>query len=178
MMKYLILSCSLHPRSLSRVLARRLADHLPEEETDFVDLVDHPLPLCDGHSAYSHPSVKDLSERIKAARGVVIASPVYNYDVSAATKNVLELTGRAWTRKVVGMVCAAGGKGSYMAPMGFLNSLMLDYRSFVLPSFVMTTGLVYEENLVLDGDIERRIQGLASDFVRVSDALAPVEPAH
>ena len=39
---------------------------------------------------------------------IVLATPVYNYHVSAATKNLIELTGSAWEDKLVGFLCAAG----------------------------------------------------------------------
>lgn len=174
-MKYLIISCSLHPRSLSRVLARRLEEFLPKEETVFLDLAEFDLPLCDGSSAYSHDSAKILAEKVSAARGIIVASPIYNYDLSAAAKNVVELTGRAWSGKVVGLLCAAGGRSSYMAGMPFLNSLMLDFRSFVLPRFVYAPGLIYGEKDIIDEDLNNRIRQLAEELVRVTGALLPDE---
>ena len=70
----------------------------------------------------------------------MIATPIYNYNVSSSAKNLVELTGKAWTDKVVGFLCAAGGRGSYMGCMGLANSLMLDFRSLILPRFVYATG--------------------------------------
>lgn len=43
---------------------------------------------------------------------VLVAAPIYNFDVSAAIKNLVEQTGRAWTDKVVGFLCSAGGRAS------------------------------------------------------------------
>lgn len=174
-MKYLIISCSLHPRSLSRVLARRLEECLPKEETVFHDLADAELPLCDGSSAYSHPAVKDLAAKVTAARGIIVASPIYNYDVSAAAKNVIELTGRAWTGKVVGLLCAAGGRGSYMAGMPFLNSLMLDFHTFILPRFIFAPGLVFGDEPMIDDELNRRIGELGQELVRVTEALGTIQ---
>src|SRR5262245_61062542 len=91
-----------------------------------LDLRDYPLPLCDAESAYDDPNVGPLTETIRAARVVIIATPVYNYDANAAAKNLVELTGEAWEDKVVGFLCAAGGQSSYMSVLGLANSLMLD----------------------------------------------------
>ena len=55
------------------------------------------------------PGSKKLSATIEGADGILIAAPVYNYDVAAATKNMIELTGSAWEDKIVGFLCAAGG---------------------------------------------------------------------
>ena len=51
------------------------------------------------------------AELVAAARCVLLAAPVYNYDVNAAAKNLVELTGRAWEGKVVGLLLSAGGRG-------------------------------------------------------------------
>lgn len=171
-MKFLILSCSLHPTSRSRIMARRLEECLGEEEVTVVDLAETPLPLCDGMTTYSDPGVQKLVVQLTEADAIVVASPIYNYDLSAAAKNVVELTGRAWTGKVVGLMCAAGGKASYMAGMPFLNSLMLDYRSMVLPRFVYASGVSFGDGVLVDEEIDRRIQELAAELVRVTRALA------
>ena len=42
------------------------------------------------------------------ATTILIAAPVYNYDVGAAVKNLIEHTGDAWTDKTVGFMLAAG----------------------------------------------------------------------
>ena len=135
----LIISTSLRAGSLSRAMAAQLAVEYAALGVKFedVDLREFPLPLCDGESAYSDANVGKLTERIKAAGPIVIATPVYNYDVNAAVKNLVELTGSdAWEDKVVGFLCAAGGTASYMAVMALANSLMLDFRCLIIPRFV------------------------------------------
>jgi NAD(P)H-dependent FMN reductase len=171
LMKYLILSCSLHPKSRSRIMALRLQECLGQEEARLVDLAETALPLCDGSSAYSHPAVQELVEQVTDADGIVVASPVYNYDLSAAAKNVVELTGRAWTGKVVGLMCAAGGQGSYMAGMPFLNSLMLDFRTYVVPRFVYASGVAFAEGRIVDEEVDQRVQQLGKELVRITRAL-------
>ena len=70
--------------------------------------------------------------RIAAARVIMLAVPIYNYDANAAVKNLIELTGSAWEDKIVGFACAAGGQSSYMSIIGLANSLMLDFRCIIL----------------------------------------------
>ncbi len=67
----------------------------------------------------------------------MLASPIYNYDVNAALKNAIELAGRKMEDKLLGFLCTAGGGAmSYMSVMPLANSLMLDFRTIVLPRFV------------------------------------------
>mgnify|MGYP000524103245 FL=1 len=171
---YLVISCSLRPASRSRILARRAHECLTTagHEAELIDLIDHPLPLCDGDTSYDAEHVAKLDALIRNAQGVLIGTPVYNYDASAATKNLIELTGQAWTNKVVGFLCAAGGGGSYMSIMGLANSLMLDFRCLVIPRFVYATKEAFAEGRVSDSKVNDRIQELADTLTRLSKAMA------
>ena len=117
---FVVLSSSLHPESRSRILARAAAVQLDAigRDVEIFDLSTSPLPACDGATAYGDDNVRRLTQLIDSAEAVLIASPVYNYDVNAAAKNAVELTGKAWTGKVVGLMLAAGGQGSYMSGDG------------------------------------------------------------
>jgi FMN reductase len=170
---YLVISCSLKPASRSRVLAMYAYDRLTAagHAAEFVDLADYELPFCDGDACYAHPHVQEMSRKITDAEGILLASPIYNFDVNAAAKNLVELTGRAWTEKVVGFLLAAGGTSSYMAVMGLANSLMLDFRSLVLPRFVYTTGESFRGGRVHGPETQERVQELTESLVRVATAL-------
>ena len=170
----LILSGSLHPTSRSRILAgacRDRLEHLGRDATLF-DLAQTPLPPCDGATAYGHPDVVTLGDHLRAAPAVLIASPVYNYDVNAAVKNAVELTGKAWTGKVVGLMLAAGGQGSYMSGMGLAGSLMLDFRCLIVPRFIYATGESFEGDSLADENITARVEQLVDETIRISDALS------
>ncbi|MEO1527955.1 MAG: NAD(P)H-dependent oxidoreductase [Planctomycetota bacterium] len=171
---YLVLSASLNPTSRSRILARDCQRRLETigRQGVLIDLADHPLPLCDGATAYGDPKVAELGEQLDAADAVFIATPVYNFDVNAALKNAVELTGKKWTGKVVAMMLAAGGSGSYMSAMPFANSLMLDFRCVIVPRFVYTTGESFEGESLADEDIEARMELLVNETLTLSDALA------
>lgn len=170
---HLILSSSLHPTSRSRILAREVATRLTSDgrNVEVFDLATRVLPPCDGATAYGHEEVVALSQLIDSADSIFIASPVYNYDVNAAIKNAVELTGKAWTGKVVSLMLAAGGQGSYMSAMGLANSLMLDFRCVIVPRFVYATGESFEGDQLADEDIARRVDQLVAATVRISDAL-------
>lgn len=169
----LLYSCSLNPESRSRILAEAVRDWFArlDEPVEYIDLREWPLPICDGGTAYGDPNARRLAELGKQADAVVIATPVYNFGVSAATKNLVELTGRSWTGKVVGMLLAAGGQGSYMSGMGLANSLMLDFRCLVIPRFVYADGEAFDENRIADHEIDRRVEELAKEVTRVVRAL-------
>ena len=175
----LVISSSLHPTSRSRILANACIANLKTAgvSNELFDLAQTKLPPCDGASAYGDPNVQTLGKLIENADAILIASPVYNYDVNAAIKNAVELTGKAWTGKIVGMMLAAGGQGSYMSAMGLANSLMLDFRCLIVPRFIYATGESFEGDFLADEIIESRVDTLVEETLRLTNGLASLGTA-
>ena len=170
-MNVLVISCSLNARSRSHLMARdaEVALHALGAQTMMVDLRRTPLPLCDGGKIASVDP--HIARAIGHADAVLLCTPIYNYDVSAATKNLIELTSTAWVDKVVGFCCAAGGRGSYMAVMGLANSLMLDFRCLIVPRFVYATYDDFEQDRIENAAVRQRILELATDLTHLAGAL-------
>ncbi len=173
MAKYLVVSTSGNPDSNSRRMGQLAFAHLQKRNVDcaWLDIKDLGLPLCDADKCYGIDGSKQLNKAIESADGILIAAPVYNYDVAAAAKNMIELTGKSWTEKIVGFLCAAGGSSSYMAVMAYANSLMLDFRTVIIPRFVYATGDAFENNEIADKKVVARIEQVADDLVRFTEAL-------
>ncbi len=172
MPKYLVVSTSGNPDSNSRRMGRVALAHLQKLNLDptWLDLREMELPICDADACYGTPGAQKLSKAIKSSDGIIVAAPVYNYDVSASAKNMIELTGSAWEDKVVGFLCAAGGMSSYMSVMSYANSLMLDFRTVIIPRFVYATGDAFEGDDT-DSEVVRRIDQMAEELVRFTKAL-------
>lgn len=168
-----ILSSSLNSDSNSRLLAHE-AQRVLERDGQAVTLLDlreYPLPLCDGEASYADPNVVRLGKILHTAHAIIVATPIYNYDGTAAVKNVIELTGPAWEDKVVGFLCAAAGASSYMSIMSFANSLMLDFRSVIVPRFVYATGGAFADGAIRDPEQVRRVAELAREAARLGTLL-------
>src|SRR6478736_5365934 len=168
MPNYLVVSTSGNPESNSRRMGQAAFDWLKKAKVtcEWLDISHLNLPLCDADACYNDPSAKNLTAAIEKADGIMIATPVYNYDVSAAAKNMLELTGSAWEDKIVAFLCAAGGMSSYMSVMAYANSLMLDFRTVIIPRFVYATGDAFEGDKLVDAKVEKRVQQVADDLIR------------
>jgi FMN reductase len=173
-MKSLIISCSLNGDSKSRKMARELELHWRADgamDLAVLDLRDLDLPLCDGGSAYGHPATQQLQAAFTTADAVVFAVPIYNYDINAGAKNVIELAGRHLTDKVVGFLCAAGGHHSYMSVMAVANSLMLDFRTIIVPRFVYAGGDDLPDGEEVTDTIRERLAKFGDEFQRIARAL-------
>jgi FMN reductase len=173
MPKYLVISTSGNPDSNSRRMGRVAFAHLQQLKVDcaWIDIRKLDLPLCDADKCYGLPNSRKLSAAIEHADGILVAAPVYNYDVAAAAKNMIELSGSAWDDKIVGFLCAAGGRGSYMSVMAYANSLMLDFRCVIIPRFAFATSDAFDGEHIIDKKITRQIEQVADELVRFTKAL-------
>lgn len=140
-------------------------------DCQWLDLAELDLPLCDANTCYEKPAAQLLNKAVSAADGILIATPVYNFHVSATAKNMIELTGTAWEDKIVGFLCAAGGMMSYMSVMSYANSLMLDFRCVIIPRFVFATGAAFDDSGINDLAITRRIEQVTAELIRFTQAL-------
>jgi len=171
-MNYLIISTSLRSSSNSRKMANYLKQSFVNENLEFFDLQKSKLPMCDGDKCYDLPEVINFRKKIEKANGIIMAIPIYNYNVSSGAKNIIELGGKKLYDKNFGFLCAAGGKNSYMSVMGLANSLMIDYRCYIIPKFVYALKKDFDETKVTDSDIKERIEELGNEMIRITNALS------
>ncbi|MCI5071923.1 NAD(P)H-dependent oxidoreductase [bacterium] len=172
MANVLVIKASLNPNSKSARFADIAVDSLKElngqHHFELLDLKQVNLPLCDGGQCFTAPELADYQELLKKMDGVFIAAPIYNYDVNAALKNFIELTGQAWKEKVLAMAFHAGGERSYMSAMSFMNSMMLDFRCLIVPNFVYASDYFIQSE---EGQkqIEIRMQSIMKKFVSLCE---------
>jgi len=181
-MNIIVISCSLHPQSRSNVLAQQMVSDLATEgvQAELYDLRDYDIDFCDAVTASDKPDARKIISAIDEADAVLMAVPIYNYDVNAAAKNLLEIGLRAWNNKLVGFMCAAGGRASYMSVMIIANSLMLDFRCIIVPRFVYATGDDFADDrtpkmTVSSESVRERITELAQTTVSLNRALQSVD---
>ncbi len=130
------------------------------------------MPLCDGGASYEHPNVELLATEIKNAQLIIVATAIYNYDVNAALKNLIELSGSAWENKTIAFLCAAGGQNSYMSIMSLANSMMLDFRCLIVPRFVYASAADFQDDKLTSTEVKSRITKLATEIKFLHDRLS------
>ena len=58
-----------------------------------------------------------------------------------------------------------------MSVMAFANSLMLDFRTVIIPRFVYATGDAFAGDELKDKKVAKRIEEAADELVRFTQAL-------
>lgn len=177
-MKVAILNANLAPGGKPAHLADILAALLAEagHEALPIHLSERDLPACDGFHCYRDERTIALTAELAEAEALVLVAPVYNYDLNAAAKNLIELTGTSWKDKAVGLVCTAGGEKSYLSPLGFLNSLSVDHRCLVSPRFVYVarSDFSVDNTLPADSDILVRLRFLVAELPILARAASEI----
>tara|TARA_E500000178_G_C16659541_1_gene590010 strand:+ start:62 stop:565 length:504 start_codon:yes stop_codon:yes gene_type:complete len=139
--------------------------------SDLILLSQFDIPLCNGNNHLNNKTVLDLNHKINQSDGILIFTPIYNYNINSALKNLIEMTGNAWKEKILAFVCIAGGEKSYMSVMSLANSLMLDHRCVIIPRFVYVTGTDFISDSKLNDNIMTRINGLVDDLIKFVKSL-------
>lgn len=86
---------SLRAGSYNRALVRNAQDLAPEAMTiDLVDIADVPLYNADVEAEGDPPGVTAFKDAIRAADGLLIATPEYNHGVAGVTKNAIDWASR------------------------------------------------------------------------------------
>jgi NAD(P)H-dependent FMN reductase len=143
-MNVLVVSTSLDPASRSWILAKFCIEELRalDCEPSLLDLREQQLPLFDNDKVYGSTLVRDVWHRIFNAKGVVLASPTYNWGCCSELKRLIEITGStdstpgvhgAWYDKILTFVNSAGLPYSYIAFATLAVSMMLDYKRIINP---------------------------------------------
>ncbi len=93
---------------------------------EILDLRDMQLPFCNGNDEYpDYPDVELLRKKVKAADGLILATPEYHGSVSGVMKNALDLMSfEHLSGKVTGMISVLGGQPNSNA----LNELRIIIR--------------------------------------------------
>lgn len=180
-MKFVIFSCSLDAASRSYLLARE-AETLLERSghsTEFVDLRSVGLPQFDNGDSFANAEFMMTHRRIEEADGVVLASPVYNWGLGGAAKNLIELTGAtgagrkaAWFDKVVTFLCAGGLPHSYMAYGPAALSLMLDFKCIINPYAVYSTDRDFDADHRFSERLAARIAKTIQVKIELTEGLS------
>ena len=144
-------------------------------EVEILDLREMTLPFCDGGSEYpDYPDVEVLRDKVKAADGLILATPEYHGSVSGVLKNALDLMSfEHISGKVAGLISVLGGQSNSNA----LNDLRIIVRwvhGFVIPEQI-AVGQAWQafdsEGKVKDEKLSQRFDGFAKSLVDNSAKL-------
>ncbi|MGL6343627.1 MAG: NADPH-dependent FMN reductase [Waterburya sp.] len=144
-------------------------------EAEILDLREMNLPFCDGGSDYpNYPDVDLLRDKVKAANGLILATPEYHGSVSGVLKNALDLMSfEHLSNKVTGLISVLGGQSNSNA----LNDLRIIIRwvhGHVIPEQI-AIGQAWQafdsEGKLKDAKLSERFDNFAESLVNYTIKL-------
>lgn len=178
MMKIVGIIGSLRTDAYSALAMQQAVDRVSAlgAEAEIIDLRELKLPFCDGGSEYpGYPDVDLMRDKVKAADGLILATPEYHGSVSGVLKNALDLMSfEHLSDKVTGVISVLGGQSNSNA----LNDLRIIVRwvhGFVIPEQI-AVGQAWQafdsEGKLKDPKLAERFDGFAQSLVDYTAKLA------
>lgn len=165
------------PGSFTQRALRLVLDELakqPDVETDLID----PSSLDLAFPGRGR-STRELSERVRRATGVILATPEYHGSFAATLKLIIENLGfpSALAGKPVALLGVAAGRIGAIKSLEHLGSVCSHVGALVLPgpvSVARVKTVFDEEGRCTDPEVERMVRGVARKLLDyISDAICP-----
>ncbi len=177
MVKFVGIAGSLRPNSYSHQALHIAVQRLEAlgAEVNVLDLRTMRLPFCDGGDAYpDYPDVAMMSNAVKEADGVVLATPEYHGSVSGVLKNALDLMGfEEFTGKVTGVISVLGGQSNSNA-LNDLRTILRWIHAWTIPEQI-AVGQAWqafdEDGKLLDEKLSKRFDAFAQSLIENTKRL-------
>jgi len=178
--RIVLIKGSVRPGNYTSTAAALVIDELGKHEGVSVDVVDpgvldlSPPGMDEGKS-----DPKRIREIVKAATGIVLATPEYHGSFSSTMKLVIENLGfpSVMSGKPVALLGVAAGTIGAIKSLESLGSVCQHIGAIVLPGPVSVANVrdVFDEDgNCLDAAVEKRVRSLAANLIHyIEDNICP-----
>lgn len=142
-----------------------------------IDLGEYELAFCNGNEDESlYPKdVFRLREDVRAAQGIILATPEYHGGYSGVLKNALDLMGfDEFEGKMLGLVGVSGGGMGAFGAMNSLREVGRALHAWVIPeqAAIPEAWKVFDESGKLkDRTLEKRVKEIGRQVARFAHLL-------
>lgn len=111
-----IISSSVRTGRKSDRLALFFKNYITEHQLgdcEILDLEDFDFPLFEERLRFQKnplPGAREFATKIATADAIIVVSPEYNGSIPASLKNAIDLLGKEWKRKTIGLVTVSAGQ--------------------------------------------------------------------
>jgi chromate reductase len=167
---------SLRAQSYNRSLMNAVKAMAPEGVTlEILEIGNIPLYNQDVEMASFPAEVQALKEKIKAADGIIVATPEYNRSIPGVLKNIIDWTSRpygasAWSGKHVATMGTTGGPIGTAVAQSHLRQILTYLNTHVMgqPEFYLggITTKLDANGVLIDPDTKEHIAKFWESFTK------------
>jgi len=166
---------SLRPGSYTRMALKIALDAASEAgagETRLIDLREYDLPFATGEevAGKAAASVLRLRAEVKAADGLILATPEYHNSFSGVLKNALDLMGfNEIEGKMIGLIGVAGGSLGAFDALNELRNIGRALHAWVIPeqaSIPEAWKYFSEQGAISNAALEQRLHEVGKQVAR------------
>jgi FMN reductase/FAD reductase [NAD(P)H] len=145
----------------------------PETEVEYLDLKQYDVQFCDGRDPSKYEGdTKRVIDIVSSADFYLIGTPVFQGSLSGALKNLFDLVPvSAFRHKVMGFIATGGTYQHYLVIENQLKPIAGYFRAFVAPGYVYAHNDHFQNNQIVDPDVQERIRALARELVMMQKGL-------
>lgn len=178
--RIVLIKGSVRPGNYTSMAAALVLDELGKHEGVSIEVIDPGvLDLSPPGTEEGKPDPKRIREIVKAATGLVLATPEYHGSFSSTMKLVIENLGfpSVMSGKPVALLGVAAGTIGAIKSLESLGSVCQHIGAIVLPGPVSVANVrdVFDDDgNCLDAAVEKRVRSLAANLIHyIEDNICP-----
>lgn len=131
------------------------------------------------NAEYNHPSLREASEAIQQAQGVIIASPVYKAAYSGVLKCLLDLMPQDCLKDKAVLPLMIGGSQAHLLAIDYSLKPLLAalHAQTILRGVYLTDSQIDKTNVldpILDEDLEERLKNQLQQFIAIANKISQI----
>jgi NAD(P)H-dependent FMN reductase len=176
-MKIAILLGSIRQERKSHRLAYYLKNQMMEKEVtvNLIDLKNFSLPLFGSEiSEEEGKSVEEISSILKKSQAVIIVTPEYHSNISAALKNVLEYCGINLIGKVTGIASASATQFGGVHASNILQITLLNLGAYAASRRLLVPEIQLafnQDNEPVRNEIKEQVEKFIDELLSYTNLL-------
>ncbi len=176
-MKVTILLGSIREERKSHRLAYYLKNQMTEKEVtvNLIDLKNYPLPVFGSAiSEEEGKAVEEISAVLKDSQAVIIVTPEYHSNISAALKNALEYCGMNLIGKVTGIASASATQFGGVHASNTLQITLLNLGAYPVSRRLLVPEIhlaFNQDNEPVRAEIKEQVEKFLNEMLSYANAI-------
>ena len=165
------------PAILVDILLKKVQEHQPDVEIEFIDARQYDLNFCDGrHTEAYNTDTQVFIQKIIDADAFIIGTTILHSAMPSVLKNIFELVPvRAFENKSVLFAVSGGNEQHYLAVESSIKPVANYLKMYPFPQYAFVLSSQFTKQNTLSAEVDSRLQALTKHFSQYMVSLKNVK---